>query len=105
LIPQFNPEVQSRSSVLLAEPLAPAWGEGVVQLDEHDQSDAQVVADYAECGAYGVEALGDEDAAADGALDFGWGVFFDEAVTAYVGPAPVEDDAREEDVDPVGDEG
>ena len=59
------------------------------------------MADEAECGAGGVERLGDDDAADDGGMDFGWSVVGEEMVASGVAPAPVEDEAKEQDVEPI----
>jgi len=81
------------------------WGDGVVELDDEDEADAPVGADDAEGGSEGVEALGEDDAAAEGAADLEGNVVFEEVVAGGVAPTDVEEESGEEDVKPVDEEG
>ena len=82
-----------------------ARGDGVVQLHEDDDGDAQPGAEEAERGSGGVERLGDEDAAADASADDLGRIGLDEAGAGGVGPTEIEHDAGDEDVEPVEAEG
>jgi hypothetical protein len=73
-------------------------------LDEDDRGDGIVGVDEAEGGAGSIEGLGYGDAADDCEVDLRRKVVDEEMGAGGVAPAPVEDEAEEEDVAPVDQE-
>jgi len=79
--------------------------DGVVELDQNDESDAEIGADEAERGAQSIAVLSDDDATLDGGPDFGGDVVLDQVVSDGADPAEVEGGSQKEDVEPVSKEG
>jgi len=80
---------------------AESGGDRVVELDCDDCGDGVVGVDEAEGGACGVEGLGYYDTADDGGVNFWRQVVDEEMGAAGVAPAPINEHAEDQNVDPV----
>src|SRR5271157_736179 len=81
------------------------WSNGVVELDKKNGGDAPACTDETQQGASCVKRLSDDHAAANGRANLGRCVFADEAVPDGIAPTDVEQRARQEDVQPVSEQG
>lgn len=80
-------------------------GYGVVQLDQDDSGDAVVGVEEAECGAGGVERLGDDDAAHDCGVNLRGNVVGEKTIARRVAPAPEKCHAEQQNIEPINQQG
>lgn len=92
---------KEKSAAEKAKERTNAWGDGIVELHEHDESNAPGGADNAESGAERVERLSNLNAAADRGRDVFRQVVFDEARADRITPACVKDHSKQQDVRPI----